>query len=150
MVILCIGDRDFYPSGQEGFLEIRCPASFVWKQTEGFLGPSNRSVADVAVSDGMDLGGRFRAACLHIVALSVHPGRKQTLQSHWLCPWVRGQPRSLGKTGSFQKGGDSWSPFICTAGKRAVQPSTPSQGNSPPTPRTWKPRQDINWRKSCH
>lgn len=116
MVILCIGDRGFYPSGQEGFLANRMPSLICLETDRGFLRPNNQRMAKVTISDGVDLGGRFRAVCLHLVALAVRPGRKQTRQSQlWLCPWARGQLRSLGRISCFQKGGNIWPPSICTA-----------------------------------
>lgn len=95
-----------------------------------------REVAEDAVSNSMDLGGRFRAVSLRLIALGVHPGRKQIQQTqtdpNWLYPQIkgRGSAEVTWVVGYFQKGGANWSPFIPTGGKGAVLPPNTPRENS--------------------
>ena len=113
--------------------------------------------------DNMDLGEGFRAVCLHLTALSVHPGRKQgsrqaepgSAEDRPVLVVLVGQGgRNSAEAPQadrlWLRGGGVWSSLVCTVDKGGTLPPTPSQGNSPPTTRTWKSRQVVNRRKSCY
>ena len=126
IVVLCTGDRGFYPSGQEGFLAHKTPSFICRGIHRGFTRrrEKSRSWSRVRGCYSVPSGLQERALGLglHLPAFQPHFGRKQDSREAQpglprRITWTRTVPtakRAGGQrqTDCFQRGGGTWSPLM--------------------------------------
>lgn len=127
MVILCTGDRGFYPSGQEGFLANKTPGFYVFigELVEGLLGAVRSHEAGAVAENGVLCQRGYRRElpgwpCTSRPSATL--GRKQdsrdAKEESRDADCAHG-PRGRGQRQAdcFQKGGGTWSPLLVIDGK---------------------------------